>query len=61
MCENHAHTHGYESIRLDSFAKNPASNRLYTKAGYSLAGSVFFDSKPEGNREYFCYEKILAR
>jgi RimJ/RimL family protein N-acetyltransferase len=61
MCEKHALARGYASIRLDSFAKNPASNRLYAKSGYAIAGSVFFDSKPEENREYFCYEKILAR
>jgi GNAT superfamily N-acetyltransferase len=58
--EGYAHTNGYEAVRLDSFAKNPASNRLYEKNGYSPVGSVFFDSKPEGNREYVCYEKILV-
>ena len=29
---------GYEVIRLDCFTKNPYSQKLYEKAGYSVAG-----------------------
>jgi ribosomal protein S18 acetylase RimI-like enzyme len=59
LSEEHARARGYEAIRLDSFAKNPVSNALYTKNGYRRVGSVFFDEKPEGEKEYFCYEKDM--
>lgn len=25
--------------------------------GYQIAGTEIFDSKPAGNKEYYCYEK----
>jgi GNAT superfamily N-acetyltransferase len=31
---------GVESIRLDTFSKNPAALKLYNKAGYKKAGEV---------------------
>ena len=36
--ENLCKTQGYESIRLDCFTKNPYSQKLYNKAGYSIVG-----------------------
>ena len=36
--ENLCKTQGYESIRLDCFTKNPYSQKLYNKAGYSVVG-----------------------
>lgn len=36
--ENLCKTQEYESIRLDCFTKNPYSQKLYNKAGYSVVG-----------------------
>jgi ribosomal protein S18 acetylase RimI-like enzyme len=58
-CEKHAKGHRYASIRLDAFTKNDASNRLYGGFGYKIRGVVRFDSKPEGSKEYYCYEKAF--
>jgi ribosomal protein S18 acetylase RimI-like enzyme len=58
-CEAHARRHNYNSIRLDAFKKNDISNRMYQKYGYKNMGVVLFDSKPEDNKEYYCYEKSL--
>jgi ribosomal protein S18 acetylase RimI-like enzyme len=58
-CEQYAKGHHYKSIRLDAFIKNDASNRLYIGFGYKNVGIVRFDSKPEGNKDYYCYEKGL--
>jgi ribosomal protein S18 acetylase RimI-like enzyme len=59
FCEQYAKNNKYSSIRLDSFRKNNISNRLYQGSGYTNVGTVVFDMKPENNKEYFCYEKIL--
>src|SRR6185312_2823724 len=37
-----ARKHGYESIRLDAFTKNPSAVALYTTLGYSKVGTVVF-------------------
>jgi GNAT superfamily N-acetyltransferase len=59
FCEQYAKDNKYFSIRLDSFKKNDISNRLYQSNGYKNLGTVIFDMKPENNKEYYCYEKIL--
>jgi ribosomal protein S18 acetylase RimI-like enzyme len=59
LCEQYAKDNGYSSIRLDSFKKNNISNRLYQSFGYKSVGTVVFNMKPENNKEYYCYEKIL--
>jgi GNAT superfamily N-acetyltransferase len=59
FCEQYAKDNKYLSIRLDSFKKNDISNRLYQSNGYKNLGTVIFDMKPENNKEYYCYEKIL--
>lgn len=58
-CEEYARKNNYKSIRLDAFKKNDISNRMYQKYGYKNMGIVLFDSKPENNKEYYCYEKLL--
>jgi ribosomal protein S18 acetylase RimI-like enzyme len=58
-CEEYAKENRYACLRLDSFTKNPISNKLYQKFGYKKVGVVEFNMKPEGNMEYYCYEKIL--
>jgi ribosomal protein S18 acetylase RimI-like enzyme len=59
LCEQYAKDNGYSCIRLDSFKKNNVSNRLYQSFGYKNVGTVVFNAKPEKNKEYYCYEKIL--
>ncbi len=59
FCEKYAKDNKYSNIRLDSFKKNNVSNRLYQSSGYTNVGTVVFDMKPENNKEYYCYEKIL--
>ncbi len=58
-CEKYAAENRYAGVRLDSFTKNAASNMLYRRSGYRSVGVVTFDMKPEGNREYYCFEKLL--
>lgn len=58
-CQDFARKNKYQNIRLDSFAKNQAANMFYQKYGYKKRGVVIFDMKPEGNKEYFCYEKLI--
>ena len=59
--EEFALTKNFFSIRLDSFPGNEKSNDLFLKLGYQIVGTVIFNSKPEGNREYYCYEKIITQ
>jgi GNAT superfamily N-acetyltransferase len=59
FCEECAQSHNYSSIRLDAFSKNRVSNQLYQNRGYNPIGTVIFDKKPLGNKEYICYEKVF--
>ena len=43
---------GYDAIRLDAFAKNPAAVSLYERLGYRRAGTVRFRKG-----EFICFEK----
>jgi len=51
---------GFDSMRLDAFARYEHSNQMYQKKGYQKLGSVFFEGKPPGHQEYYCYEKVLS-
>ncbi len=59
FCEQQAIIHGLKYIRLDAFKKNIISNRLYQSRKYKNLGTVIFDKKPDNNKKYYCYEKIL--
>jgi ribosomal protein S18 acetylase RimI-like enzyme len=59
LCEDHARCQGFSAIRLDAFPENRAAVGLYEKQGYEKRGAVHFGYKPEGHREYHCYEKRL--
>ena len=59
-CEQLASEHGYECLRLDVFAGNPAAFGLYERYGYQHCGQIQYRSKPAGHQIYHCYEKILA-
>jgi len=55
FAEETAATQGYDCIRLDAFALNPAALVLYTNRGYRKAGVVRFRKG-----EFYCYEKNIA-
>jgi ribosomal protein S18 acetylase RimI-like enzyme len=57
FAEKHARDLGGGIIRLDTYTKNPASNRLYESLAYELAdGFCYF----HGLKSPFnCYEKKL--
>ena len=59
LCEEFARSKGFSAMRLDVFPENRAAVGLYEKSGYIKRGAVEFDYKPEGHREYHCYEKKL--
>jgi len=59
FCEKHSKNQGLEFVRLDAFAKNNISNKLYITRDYKNLGTVIFKFKPENNQEYYCYEKKL--
>ncbi|MEK6451318.1 MULTISPECIES: GNAT family N-acetyltransferase [unclassified Myroides] len=52
--EQYAKQQQYNSIRFDTYAKNPTANAVYTKKNYRFAGTVTF-SKGLFN----CFEKQL--
>ena len=48
---------GWEVIRLDTYSKNPASQRLYEKLGYTKAeGACYFHGNPN---PFWLYEKRI--
>jgi len=51
-----AQKHGYKTIRLDAFTKNPSAVALYTRLGYSKVGTVVFRKGP-----FFCFEIQLKK
>ena len=59
LCEELARSKGFAAMRLDVFPENRAAVGLYEKFGYIRRGAVEFGYKPEGHREYHCYEKKL--
>jgi ribosomal protein S18 acetylase RimI-like enzyme len=45
-------------VRVDTNTKNEATQRLFPKLGYRLAGEIGLEFKP--GLRFFCYEKRLA-
>lgn len=56
LAEAHAKQNTYVSIRLDAYAGNPPTVKLYERRGYRKAGQVYF---PRRTLPFFCFEKIL--
>ncbi|HUX52058.1 MAG TPA: GNAT family N-acetyltransferase [Spirochaetia bacterium] len=46
-------------IHLDCYPGNQGAVKLYSSNGYRSCGTVHFDSKPAGCREYLCFEKAV--
>lgn len=54
FAEVYASIHGYHSIRLDAFSKNPAALHLYERKNYIKRGEVMFRKGI-----FYCYEKSI--
>ncbi len=48
---------GVASLRVDTNTQNEATQRLFPKLGYRLAGEIRLQIRP--NLHFFCYEKRL--
>lgn len=59
FAEQFALKNGYQSIRLDTFSKNPANQHFYEKRGFQKLGPIFFPK--QSPHPFFCYEKIIIR
>jgi len=47
---------GHQSIRLDTYSRNPHAMEFYKRIGYTELGAI--DLKPEKDK-YYCFEKII--
>ena len=45
-------------VRVDTNTKNAATQRLFPKLGYRLAGEIGLGMRP--GLRFFCYEKVIA-
>jgi len=51
--EEFAHENRYRSIRLDAFAENPISVKLYQSLGFTIRGIVHFRKG-----QFYCFKKM---
>jgi RimJ/RimL family protein N-acetyltransferase len=54
MIEEYVKNQGVQSIRLDTFSKNPFSLKMYAKSGYKKTGEANWDKGL-----FYIFEKIL--
>jgi GNAT superfamily N-acetyltransferase len=55
--EEVAAQHGVSVLRVDTNTQNAATQRLFPKLGYQLAGEIGLEFRP--GLRFFCYEKRL--
>jgi ribosomal protein S18 acetylase RimI-like enzyme len=48
----------FDVVRVDTNTENAATQRLFPKLGYRLAGEIGLGMRP--GLRFFCYEKIIA-
>lgn len=58
QAEEVARQRGIPILRVDTNTRNPATQRLLPKLGYTLAGEISLEFRP--GLRFFCYEKRLA-
>jgi ribosomal protein S18 acetylase RimI-like enzyme len=58
QAEKVAKEHGIEVLRIDTNTKNEATQKLFPKLGYKLAGEIGLAFRPD--LRFLCYEKRLA-
>ncbi|WP_340076958.1 GNAT family N-acetyltransferase [Leptobacterium sp. I13] len=56
--EKYAITNGFQSIRLDTFSKNPKNCAFYETRGYTRLEEIYFPLQSE--YPFYCYELILT-
>ncbi len=57
FAEDYAKTHGFVSIRLDTFSKNLRNQKFYEARGYQRLESIYFPKQSE--HPFYCYELVL--
>lgn len=57
FAEDFASSHGYASVRLDTFSQNRRNQRFYEARGYERLGNIYFPKQSE--HPFYCYEKPL--
>jgi len=57
QAENEAISRGINLLRIDTNTLNKATQRLFPKLGYELAGEIDLGFRP--NLRFYCYEKKL--
>lgn len=58
FAEAFAREHGYASIRLDAYSKNPRALQVYELRDYIKRGEVYFSGR---EFVFYCYEKRINR
>jgi ribosomal protein S18 acetylase RimI-like enzyme len=58
QAETVAHDRGISVLRVDTNTENPATQRLFPKLGYLLAGEISLSFRP--GLRFLCYEKRLT-
>ena len=59
FAEDYAIRKGYDSIRLDTFSKNPRNQKFYEIRGYHRLGNVYFSDQSAD--PFYCYELVLNK
>jgi ribosomal protein S18 acetylase RimI-like enzyme len=49
----------FTAVRVDTNTENAATQRLFPKLGYQLAGEIGLGMRPE--LRFLCYEKLIAK
>lgn len=57
FAEDYAKTHGFASIRLDTFSKNLRNQKFYESRGYQRLEPIYFPKQSE--HPFYCYELLL--
>jgi ribosomal protein S18 acetylase RimI-like enzyme len=59
FAEDYAIRKEYDSIRLDTFSKNPRNQKFYEIRGYHRLGNVYFSD--QSTDPFYCYELVLNK
>lgn len=57
FAEHYARTHGFTSVRLDTFSQNPGNQKFYETRGYQQLASIYFPN--QSVHPFYCYELVL--
>lgn len=57
FAEKHGRENGFDSIRLDTFSRNPRNQRFYETRGYQKLENIYYPNQSE--YPFHCYELVL--